>query len=386
MKIELAKKDLDGALRVVSIKEDHTDELSGYLVFRYRQEEEQVEVLAYNARVGVSTRLSGCQVTPGGVDSFTVEAHRFRKWAGAFADGVFSLSPLNGELRATVAGPVRGAASFRSVDPTQFPYWDETLAAADAGIPVRASLLHLGFSHVKLFISDKDTTSPKLAVTEIIEGALQATDKGALAVVTIDELNSSNLRIHGKDLPQVLTFLAACGDDVVDVREHDRGVFFVRGDHEVLFVGRPQHSFPDIALDTKPDDPYWWVVSKQHLRSAVASVCATAVADDTRVNFRLAGHQVLVSMAGVGEERTQAEIETIDIGAPAKDSVPMPQDGFEVSYEYLNKMLGQHRGDTVRFGLNPQGDPKTRKVRGGWIRFQEERDGADFLTLLVWLP
>lgn len=384
MKIEVAKPDLEAALQVVSIGTASTgSDLTTHFVFRYKADDNTVEVLSNNNRLGCSMPIAGCKAHVDGDDqAFTVESWRLNKWISAVEDAVLSLELADGTVKATSP---KGSVKFQSLDPSQFPYWDETLGDTPEGTSIGAKRLQAALSHVKLFISDKDTTTPKLAVTEILNESLQATDKGALAVVTIGDLSASNLRVHGKDLGQVLAFLSSCGDEAVEVREHDRCLFLVRHDGGILSVGRPHHAFPDIALDKKPDDPHWWAVKTEELQSAINALSASASKEDTRLNFALDGAMVALSMASASGDRVTLHLEAQEHGSLDDAAVEMPGGGFDIAYPYLLKLLGQWRDETIKFGLNPQLDKKSGKPRGGWVRFREDRDGDDYLTLLVWL-
>jgi hypothetical protein len=150
-------------------------------------------------------------------------------------------------------------------------------------------------------------------------------------------------------------------------------------------VGRPHHAFPDIALDKKPDDPHWWSLKTDDLQSAINALSAAASKEDTRLNFKLDGGIVLCSMTCASGEQGAMRLEAIEHGSAEDAKIEMPEAGFDVAYPYLLKLLGQHRGDVIKFGLNPQVDKKTKKPKGGWVRFREDRDGDDYLTLLVWL-
>lgn len=382
MKITVAKPDLEAALQVVNIGTASTGaDLTTHYVFR-RRGDGLVEVLSNNNRLGCSMPVAGCTVEGDDDGAFTVESARLNKWISAVEDASLSLELEDGNVRATSP---KGSVKFQSLDPSQFPYWDETLGDTPEGTQIQAKRLHAALSHVKLFISDKDTTTPKLAVTEILNKSLQATDKGALAVVTIEELKESNLRIHGKDLGQVLSFLNSCGDDPVEIKEHERCLFLVRQDGGVLSVGRPHHAFPDIQLDKKPDDPHWWALKADDLQSVINALSASASKEDTRLNFKLDGSTVQCSMTSAPGDKVSLHLEAIEHGSAEDAEVDMPEEGFDVAYPYLLKLLGQYRGETIKFGLNPQLDKKTKKPKGGWVRFREDRDGDDYLTLLVWL-
>jgi hypothetical protein len=385
MKIEVAKPDLEAALQVASIGSASTgSDLTTHYVFR-RKSDGIVEVLSHNNRLGVSMPVAGCQSTLSDgetMGAFTVESWRLNKWIAAVEDAVLILEMEDGIVKATSPN---GFVKFQSLDPSQFPHWDEAIAEASAGVSIAARRLHAALSHVRMFISDKDTTAPKLAVTEILNESLQATDKGALAVVTIDVLTKSNLRIHGKDLGQILAFLASCGDGEVGIREHERCLFLTRKDGGIMSVGRPHHAFPDIKLDKKPNDPHYWVVKTNELKMAVNALASSAVKDDPRLSFGIDGNMVGLTMTSASGHQVTHHLEAQEHGSDEDVDVPMPDGGFDIAYPYLLKLLSQYQPETIKFGLNPQVDQATGKPRGGWVRFREDRSGDDYLTLLVWL-
>jgi len=385
MKIDIAKGDLDAALQVVTpVAKSSSNDLTAHVIFR-RRDNGQVEALCSSGRIGASTLLAGCKVTVSDDDheKFTTEASRLNKWVAAEEDGVFTLEEEKPGV--VVARGSLGFVKFLSDDPDKFPFWDESLSEATLAAKVPAKRLHAALSYVRMFVSDKDTTNPKLGVTEVISGSLQATDKGALAVVTLPELKDSQLRLHREDLSYVLSFVSGCGDNgEVEIREHERCLFFVRPDGSVLMVARSHHAFPAINLDKDAQDPHWWTVQAGKLHASINALDAAASKEDDRLRFQIEGGKVLLSMTAPDGERMVYKIDAIDPGSQKDVAVPLPDEGFDLSNRYLLKVLGQHRADSVLFGINPQMDKKTKKLSGGWVRFREERDGDDYLTLLVW--
>lgn len=380
MKIEVAKPDLEAALKVASIGTTSGSDLTSHYVFRCKGED-QVEVLSNNARVGISMPIAGCKVTRSeGPSSFSIEAWRLNKWITGVEDTVLTLSLEDSTVKATSP---RGKAMFQTMDPAQFPFWDQLFEATEAGTKVPAPRFHSALSQVRLFLSDKETTNPRLSQTEIASGALQATDKGAFVAVVLPEFASSHLRIHGKDIGQVLSFLSNCGTEAVEVRENDRCLFLVREDGGVISVGRPTQNFPEVVIPTDKEDPAWWDVRVVDLRKAINFLVAAAAKEDTRMNFRLEDNLVMVSMSSATGERSSLGIEALAQGEQENLKPPVPSEGFDVPYPYLLKVLGEWRGDAIRFGLTPKLDKQKKTV--GWLRFREDRDGDDYLALLIWI-
>lgn len=400
MKIEVAKPDLEAALQVVSIGASSTgSDLTTHFVFRLREETNTVEVLSNNNRIGCSMPIQAPNISlSDDTKAFTVESWRLNKWISAIEDCVLTLEYKEGLVKATSP---KGSVKFQSLDPAQFSYWDDTLEKAKGGTSISAKRLQSALSHVKLFISDKDTTQPKLAVTEIRSGALQATDKGALAVAVLEDLNESQMRVHGKDISSVMSFLGQSGDEDIEVREHDRCLFLVRHDGGILSVGRPPHPFPEISIDMGDTDPHYWNLDKDEVVSAINSLVASASREDTRVTFNLVKDGVIsLSMTSASGEKVAMHLETQKQMLPGKSdddepvsvpghgslegANPIPEKGFDLAYPYLLRLLSQWKSDIIRFGISPQVD-KSGKVKGGWVRFREQRGQDDYLTLLVWL-
>lgn len=376
MKIDVAKRDLDAALQVVSIGTSGTgSDLSTHFLFR--ELDGQVSVLAYNGRLGAGIPLVCKSDTSSGETAFTVESWRLKQWLGAVEDAALTLDYTDGVVKATSP---KGTIKFRSLDPKAFPYWDDSLKAAEKTMEVEAGRLFEAFSHAKLFINEKkETSAPHLAVCEVKKGSLQATDQAALTLVTLDDLKDSSARVHGKDLQQVLSFLGLSDTDKVEVLEGDRSMFICRADGGVLSIGRPHTAFPNISVSKDSDDAHWWEVSTTDLESAILQLSASASKEDRRLtfNFDPEAKEVLMSMTSASGSTDILQLECPDFGS--KDgAADIPEDGFAVEYPYLQALLSSYKGKTIRFGINPQ-------KKGGWIRFREDKGGDDYLTMLVWL-
>jgi hypothetical protein len=391
MKIEVAKRDLEAALQVVSISASSTgSDLTTHFVFRAK--EDTVEVLSNNGRLGASAPFIA---NIEGEGSFTVESWRLNKWISAVEDAALTLEVDKGSV---VATSPKGDVTFQSLDPSSFPYWDDNFAASEEGVKISAKRFHAALSHVKMFISDKDTTTPKLAVTEVLDNTLQSTDTGALALVTLrhgtaatedtpesyePEMKGSNLRIHGKDIGAVLSFLGTCGDEGVQLHEHDRALFLEREDGAVFNIGRPRHTFPELDLDQSPDSPHWWQVATSDLKSAIGALAAGAPREERRMRFNFVDSKVTMEMNASTGSKNLLSLDTMESGS-IEGATPMPEEGFEIAYPYLLSLLSQYKNDTITFGLHPQVDDEG-KHRGGWTRIREDRLGDDYLTLFVWL-
>jgi len=382
MKIEVAKSDLEAALQVVSIGTSGTgSDLSTHFLFRHEvvDDDERVSILAYNGRLGASIPLV-CKVTveEEAASSFTVESWRLKQWLAAAADTALTLEYDDGTVKATA---LKGSVKFRSLDPSSFPFWDESLAQAKKIVDLEATRLHAALSHAKLFTHEKDTTKPHLSVTEVQNGSLRASDMASLTLITIEELAESNLRIHGKDLQQVLSYLALIADEDVEILETERNLFLKRSDEGILSVGRPHNAFPPIKVDKDSDDMHWWVVSTHDLDCAVKQLASSAAKEDHRltIDFDPEGNEVLLSMTSASGSTDCLQLECPEHGSSENPESPLPEGGFAIKYPYIQRFLSQYKQKALRFGINPQGK------KGGWIRFRDARGEDDYLTLLIWL-
>ena len=378
MKIEVAKSDLENALKVVSIGTSGSGgDLTTHLLFRHQ--EGQTEILAYNGRLGTSSALV-CTTTAEEDDTaFTIESSRLTKWLGAAADVALTLESNDAIVTAT--SPL-GSVKFRSLDPSGFPFWDKQLASAKKTMDIEASRLHQALQHSKGFISTLDTTRPEQAVTEIREGTLWATDQAGLSMVTLPEFVKSNARISGKDIPPILAFLAQSGDDKVEILEHKRSLFFRREDGSILNVGRPTTPFLELE-DIEDSQAHWWVVGCADLDRAIKQLSSSAAKEELRLNFNFdpADQMITLSMTSDSGSTNTLKLPCPEFGSAEDVEEGMPQAGWTVEYTYIQRVLGSYRGGkTIRLGLNPAGED------GGWSALSEDRDGDKYRTVLVWMP
>jgi len=381
MKIEVAKSDLENALQVVSIGTSGSgSDLTTHFVFRTK--DDQTSILSYNGRLGASIPLiCNASVDDGedAPDAFTIESWRLQQWLKAVDDAAVVLELDGGVVSATAPS---GTVQFRSLDPSSFPFWDKTLKGAKKTMTIEARRLHAALSHVKSFISAADTTRPEMAVTEAKDGSLWATDTAALTIVSLEELGNSNLRIHGKDIPSVLSLLLLAGDDKLEVLEHKRSLFLRRDDGGVLSVGRPTTAFLELEDIEEVEDAHWWEVGTKDLDRAIQQLSASAAKEDLKItfNFDPTAQKVVTSMTADSGATVTLDLECPEYGSKDGVEVGLPKNGWDVEYPYLQRILSSYRGGNVlKFGLNPAEE-------GGWTRFVEDREGDKYLTILVWIP
>ena len=385
MKIEVTKRDLEVALNTANVGVAGTGaDMTTHFIFRHV--DGRVEVLANNGRLGVSSPLICNSQLSSDVDSFTVEAKRMKSWLSAVSDGVLTLEFDESDRRVVAKSP-RGSITLNSLDPKNFPYWDNDFSSTEQGYSLKSKQLMGALNHVKLFVYEKDTKEPRLSVVEVKETEdgriLESTDRAALGMVKLAALQDQGaFRIHNKDLGNVLAFLNTIGDEPVEIREHDKRTFFVRGDGALLNVGRPKHAFPDFKVGSGDEaDPYAWTFQTELLKSSIRALVAGAPREESKIHFALDRNQVAISMPSATTGRNTYQLELLE--STNTEDKDFPEDGFTVPYEHLLKILNQYKSESVTVGLSPRyGD--NGKVRGGHCRFQEMRGENQYSVILVW--
>lgn len=376
MKIVVSKPDLEDALQVASIAiASSADDLSDRYLFRFC--EGAVSILTYNQRVCASTPLI-CQVDDAEEgDTLNVEGWRLMQWLGGIADvpitieedgpGVVKLSSSRSEIR------------VQTKDPSTFPYWDKTLAAAKETATIPAERLASAFGYARNFVYDRDTTSPALSQIEVFGGALWSTDKKAISKITIPDLAESNLRINANDIAQATKFLSLKGTDEVEILEHDRSTFFRRGDGSILGVARPTSQFPRLgAIDSSDPNETEWEVLTQDMLAGIQCLKAATSKDNETLRFSYDEDQKAVVL-GVTSTAGGEDVYPIEATDPSGVE-ELPDNGFRLDYPYLQRIIGHFGVDSLKFGINKAPAPK----KGGFVRFLHTVDDDEYLTVVVW--
>lgn len=372
MKLKASKADLEATLRVaeIGIAGSGTDLSSHYL---FRIHKGAVEVLSFNQRICASATLK-CEHEGEDGDAFTVEGWRLGKWLGGVGDAVAVELDQVSQSEIKVSDP-KGSIDLSSLDPAKFPFWDGTFGEAKSVAKVASERLSMAFGYAKNFISDNDTTRPEISQAENLSGSLWATDKKAVTLITLPALEKSNLRIHGKDIASVTKFLGLKGTEEVEILEHDRAVFFLRGDGAMIGASRPVAQFPTLKVDREGDDAVQWMVRKDSLLHGIQRLSAAAERDNTRLKFsfdKVSGKVVLGVKTVSGKENTFA-LDCIE----QDNAETLPEEGFWLDYPYIQGIVNHFEGETVKFGINQRG-------KGGYVRFRHTSGEDEFLTVVVW--
>lgn len=377
MNIEVAKQDLEAALKVAATTVGSGSDLSSHYLFRIH--EGQTEVLSFDMRVFSRSPFTS-NVDGDDGDAFTVEAWRLDKWISSVGDGVLTLaSGEKGEV--TAKGP-RSKIKLRSLDPSRFPFWDGLLADASSMGEIDPAVLHRALSLSKTFVSTDDTNRPEICQIEAIEGVMQATNRRAVSSVKIRDLPGLSLRIPGKDLTTVLRFLsdkATTGD--VKVLEGTRkgssgsATIFERLDGSYVGVSRPVMAMPTLPISID-ERTMSLSLDVGEFMGAVDVLLSSAPKGQETVSFSSKQGALVLSMpsdaGGVDEYPLITSTET-----------GLNDITFGIDYSYIRSLADQFDIDTMDLGVHERG-------RGGYVSFLHEDEGAtedsgnQYHTVFVW--
>ena len=377
MKIQVDKEKLGASLSVASIAvaSSGEDDLQMHYLFRIR--DGNVELLTYNQRICASAPIE-CEIIDDGNDAeaLTIESRRLQTWLSGIGDGDVTLSTDgSGEVLCEAA---RSKIHVQSMDPKKFPFWDGTLEEAKETATVSAKRLSSAFGYARHFISDQDSSRPEISQTEVLEGAMWATDKRAVTLIAMDFLKDSNLRVHGKDIPAVVKFLSIRDEEDVTILEHDRCMFLRRQNGDLFAAARPLAKFPTLKVDRDGEDGTTWEVDAEDFKAGNKVLAGSTEWGDSRrrLTFDKDKKQVVMSVqSAAGGHRDEYDLLTeMDDSADG-----LSGESFEVNFPYLEGII-EHFDDvkTLKFGVSKMG-------KGGFIRFRHETDDNDlFLTVVVW--
>ncbi len=382
MNIEVAKSDLEVALKITSLTVGSGSDLSSHYLFRQR--DGQMEVLSYDMRVFSRAPFTATVEGEDG-DAFTVEAWRLDKWISSVGDGVLTLT-CDDQGQVTAKGP-RSKIKLRSLDASRFPYWDGLMAQAEDVGNVTPSTLYRALHLTKHFVSSDDTSRPEICQTEATEGVLKATNRRAVSCVTVRDLPELDLRIPGKDLTVVLKFLSdkVTQESDVSVKRASRpdgsgggaASIFLRPDGSYIGVSRPTVAMPKLPVAVEESDTTL-TIDVTEFNGAVDVLLASAPKGHAAVSF------------STGEEGTLYLAMPSEAGG--KDEYPMIQSvasgfgeglSFTMDYSYVGNIADMFDLDSVSFGVHERG-------RGGYVSFAYEDEGATedsgnhYYTVIVW--
>lgn len=429
MKIKIAKADLAPALQLASIAITNDENITGHFLFR-QTEEGNVQLLASNGRIGVQIPLK-CNAEESEAKWFTIPAKRLKDWGAVIeADDVISLETTKAKGKVVASSKRRPwKASFRSMDPESFPFWDGVYEEAKKVSSIKASRFKSALSIVKDFIYPNETQAPTFSLCTARDGSLIASDKSSLAACKVAELKKCAFRIHSAEVPAVLSFLQYRKDStdeesesdgvVVSLVEHERAFFIVYEDGTLLNVGRPNIAFPKLRYDSTPGDPFTWTLDCSEILMGIQQMTATADKDEKDLRFRFDGENIRMSMISAEGSSYEIPVKCQEVGEDKEimtrritemvrgmnqdkfnemkedefnefmsREVPkfaeralekFTKNGFVVNYKHMKRLVTVYGEEKIQLGVSPMG-------KGGFVRLLDEHENGDSdMIMVAWL-
>lgn len=383
MDIEIAKSDLENALSVASIAVESSGTRPIMQHYTFRVKDGSTQVLSVGERIFSLSPLVA-NVTGNDGDAFTIEAWRLDKWVNGVGDGVLRLSS-DGSGDVTATGP-RSRIRFRSLDPSDFPFWDNLEASAEEVGTIDPRLLDRALGVSRWFVSADDTSKPELCQVEAREGTLWATDRRALSSVEVPALPGLNVRIPGKDVAAVVRFLGdktTVEGGVVTVRSASRPAeegggghcTFLRKDGSYLGVTRPSTNFPPLQVNRDEEPGASFTLDCSEFERAIAVLSAGAPKGHQSVTFSYDDQEGTITLSmpsdAGGEDGYPLALAKVKEGANWENS-------FTVDYHYITGIANTFGLDVLELGA-------TKKGGGGFLSFkQDEDEGNRYYSVVVW--
>lgn len=388
MKITITKTDLQNALDTVSGSMASTgSDLTCHYLFRVplNGDKDRIEILTHSGHIAALTSaIARVETEEGGATAFTIEGWRLKTWLKGKPDMTVSLT-YDGSKHWVEASAV-GLAKYQpkcwdSLDPNNWPFWDAMFEGSTKTISISASRLKTALEHGSKFCSTDETRSPEYCVVQAKDGILASTDRIAVSLIEVKDLETSNLRIHVRDMSSVLDFLKNAKDSLVEVYESDRAAFIRRDDNSICVVNRPAIGMP-LFKSPVDSDEHFWLLDKGELKAGVQDLLSVVEnkSEDQVLYFNRPGNEGPVNLGVKSKTSGKLECYKLEVLESGSDSDrKIPEKGFAVSMNRLNIILSLYPGDCVRFGVNP-------RDKGGFIRFKNDKVEKDsYTTLLTWL-
>lgn len=378
MQVVISKTDLEKALQVTNntVASGGVD-ISSHFVFRYT-DDDNLEILSYSGRLFSSAICTGATVTDTDEHTaFTIEAKRLNLWLSAVGDSALTFT-FDGAT--TKAKSPMGSQTFRSLDPSAFPYWDDVVGDAELTATVPANFMKQALSHLKKFVSTDDTKRPSFCVTEARDGVLLAASQGLLSAVGIQDFAEENkLRANGKNVGSIVSYLNIFDDGDIEIHEHANFVLYKATDGSMLGESRDNHSFPNVAL--KLDDPtdHEWLIDVADLKNAMVFLKSGAPYEDNRLKFKYSNDKTIqVGMSVAGPSGGDTFIDLTTYAQTKKDDDVESITTFDLHYKNLDMVLGTIKDDRINLGV-------TKKNNSGLVRLDNTVDGNRFVSMLTWM-
>lgn len=384
MEIEVAKKDLENALSVVSLAVGSGNDLSAHYLFRIR--DDVVMVHSYDIRLFASSPIV-CNFEGDEGDSFTVEAWRLSKWMDGVSDGVLKFTyDGKGEV---IAKGSRSKIRLRSLDPSKWPHNDKLMGVAKEVGRVNPKILARALNLTRWFVSSDDTSKPELCQIEAVEGVVWATDRRALSSVEIPALPDLNIRVPGKDVASVVRFLSDkdCKEIVIKVSklpmaEGGGENFTLWKGERYLGVPRPATDFPTLNVNRENDAPVKLEIDRDEFKAAIAVLSAGAPKGHESITFKFDPKEGPDGTVSVGMPCEAGGEDTYPLALAKVEGGDLWANDFTVDIQYIQGIGDVFGLDTLKFGV-------VKRKRGGFLDFRHTEEDADdpkndYYSVIVW--
>jgi len=400
MKFLVAKQDLKAALDTVApaISTTTTDKSSHYLFRRpLNGNMDRIEVLTHNGRLAARSQFIAA-VEETSTDpkswSFTIEGWRLGVWLQS-KEGAGTLSfsyDVNTKVVTVVAtdNKKHKPSEWESLDPDDWPYWDEMYAASKVTSKINTGRLAHILKFSKTFASQDDTNSPEYCLCEVRSGVMTSADRRGASLVYSPLWGNSTIRVHIRDIPSIVSFLEKHESEDVEVFEGPNTNFF-RCEDQLFVESKPIHVFPHFNHPAD-NDQRWWVINTNELMLGVKHLVSSAESiTEPRLIFNRpdpTGPILMTMHSAMSEKMSTVELDVLESGEFEDGSEPIPDlppEGFMVARPRLEDVMNLYKEDTLRIGIN-------RTKKNGYIRFskvqfedEDGQNGDNFITIMSWL-
>lgn len=374
--IKIAKSDFESALKVVgnTVTAGGSDISTHYL---FRVAGGKLSLLSYSGRVFSSCPVVATSDTEETL--FTAEAWRIGAMLNATPNNtVLTLIQNGSEVKVQTD---RGKIELSSLDPSLFPFWDTILGEAKETAKISADRLKKAYAHARMFVSTDEQRSPHLCVAEFREGCLYSTDQTGVSTIRVQGMEKSSLRVHGKDIGNLISFLDSAKGQDVTILEHERALFVVRADGAVFGETVFSHPFPAFSVSWELADDHTWEFFTEEFANNVRFLISGAAKGDPKILLapKVGVKGATMTMTSVGGKPMTVDL-PLQNQSSLDEAAALPEGGFHISHPHFTLTLGDFDGSLVSIGISKRG-----KGGGGWVRVREDRGGDIFLTTIAWI-